>query len=284
MKVDKSPDASCGDRSRKNCILAPKIYDQCRFQDCVSLGPVISAEKCECIILHPEFGKDSFGGLVWPGRPVRFPKWVRAIRCKDDSFRLKKITVLSITPSPLKGRWDVSIEFVFDFQLLLFGEHMVPIRILCCPCGIDTSKHPTKYPNDSLACSSSFNLRTTLCGPAEETSFIASDLLPQQDFSTSSTPHVLVQTRAEANAFKLVKPHKADCSKDQPEDAYHEPFRYAYAFVALQADLSLFRFTCLTMDAEQCGPPRECPGPCADPCALFRQIEFPEKEFFPLSD
>lgn len=264
---------------RKECILAQKIYDQCRFQDYVRQGPVISAEKCECIILHPEIPKDSFGGIVQPGKAVRFPKWVKRVRCADDSFKLEKITVLNITPSPIEKYWNISIEFVFNFKLLLFGEHMAPIQILCCPHG---SYIPEKrLTKETLACASSYILQVTLSGPAEEEAFVASDILPQQNYSSGYSPHVLVQARTEPENFKLVKPPKAGCLQDVPDDSYHEPFRYVFACIALQADISLFRFVSLAVNAEMCGSSPICPAPCTDPCTLFQQIEFPENEFNP---
>ena len=263
---------------RKECILAQKIYDQCRFQEYVRQGPVISAEKFECIILHPEIRRDGFGGIVQPGEAVRFPKWVRKVRCADESFKLKRITVLSITPSPLAGRWDLSIEFVFQFELLLFGEHMAPIQILCCPGGSYIPER--KHTKETLACSSSYILQTTLSGPMEERDFTASDILPQQDYSSGYSPHVLVQARAEPENFRLVKP-PAGSLEDLPDESYHEPFRYLFACVALQADISLFGFVSLAVNAEMRDPPPTCPDPNIDPCALFQQIEFPENEFQP---
>jgi len=263
---------------RKECILAAKIFDQCRFQDYVRQGPVISAEKCECIILHPEICADGFGGIVLPGKAVRFPKWVKKVRCADDSFKTKRITILSVTPSPLKEHWNISIEFVFDFKLLLFGEHMTPIQILCCPSvPCIPEKRLTK---DTLACSSSYVLQTTLSGPAAEKAFVASDILPQQDDCSGNSPHVLVKAEAQPENFKLVKPRKTDCFEDLPDGPYHEPFRYAFACIALQADISLFQFVSLAANAEPCDPPGRCPG-ALDPCALFQQIEFPEEEFRP---
>ncbi len=262
---------------RKECILTQKIYDQCRFQDYVRQGPVISAEKCECIILHPEICRDGFGGIVLPGKAVRFPKWVKKVRCEDGSFKPGKITVLNITPSPIEGYWNVSIEFIFDFRLLLFGEHMIPIQILCCHNGSCLAEKG--HVKETLACSSSYILQTTLSGPAAEGPFVASDILPQQDYSSSCSPHVLVQTKAAPENFKLVTPKKAGCFQDLPDESYHEPFRYAFACIALQADISLFQFVSLAVNAEMCDPPTQCPELCRDPCALFQQIEFPENKF-----
>lgn len=263
---------------QKECILAKKIYDQCRFQDYVRIGPVISAEKNECIILHPEIGRSSFGGIVWPGKPVRFPKWVKKIRCADGSFKPERITISSITPSPLKGLWDISIEFVFVFKLLLFGEYNTPIQIVCCPNGSNVPEQ--SHTKETLTCSATYILQTTLSSPPEEEAYIASDILPHQDYSSNASPHVLVQTRAEPENFRLFKP-QFDCYQDMPDDCYHEPFCYCFVCIALQADISLFRFVCMVVKAEMCAPIPECPKPCTDPCALFEQIEFPENDFRP---
>jgi hypothetical protein len=276
---DSSPPPERQSASRKECILTQKIYDQCRFQDYVRQGPVISGEESECIILHPEIGSNCFGGIVLPGKAVHFPKWVRNVRCADGSFRPGRITVLSITPSSLPGYWNISIEFVFDFKLLLFGKHMTPIQILCCPGDSPISrKRNTK---ETLACSSSYILQTTLSGPAAEEAFVASDVLPQQNYRSSCSPHVLVEAKAVPENFKLVAPQDAGCFQDLPDDSYHEPFRYVFACIALQADISLFRFVNLAVNAERCDATPPCPRPSTDPCALFQNIEFPESEFNP---
>lgn len=264
---------------RKECILAQKIYDQCRFQDYVRQGPVISAEDRECIILHPEIDSNGFGGIVLPGQAVHFPKWVRKVRCVDGSFKPEKITVLSITPSSLPGYWNISIEFIFDFKLLLFGKHMTPIQILCCSSGSHLSEERTI--KGTLASSSSYILQTTLSGPATEEAFVASDVLPQQDYSSGCSPHVLVRAKAAPENFKLVTPQEAGRFQDLPDDSYHEPFRYAFACIALQAEISLFQFVNLAVNAERCDASPQCPRPCTDPCALFQNIEFPESEFNP---
>lgn len=94
-------------------------------------------------------------------------------------------------------------------------------------------------------------------------------------------PHVLVKAKAQPGSLKLVKPQKADCFEDLPDGPYREPFRYAFACIALQADISLFQFVSLAVNAKLCDLPGRCPGGLIDPCALFQQIEFPENEFRP---
>lgn len=268
---------------RREPLLVQKIYDQCRFQDCIRPGPAISDENCECIILHPDLCvcdcPCGFGGFVRPGKPVRLPEWVKTVRCVDGSFRFKKISILRIAPSPLKGYWDITIEFVFEFKLWLFGEHQVPIQILCCPCCADSPEK--KFIKDSLFCSVSYLKQTTLFGTAEDAPYVASDILPQQDFSSGGSPHVQVLARTEPVKFELVKPEKGGCCQDLPDDIYHEPFRHLFVLIALQADILLFRFACLTVDAGACCPPKKCPDSSDDPCAMFQKIAFPTDQFFP---
>lgn len=281
IQPNQKEDASAQEPSalRKECILAQKVYDRCRIQDCVREGPAVSEENGECVVVHPEIGSGDFGRIIWPGGPVRLPKWVRSVRCVDGSFRIRSIKILSVIPSPLTGYWDISIEFVFDFQLHLFGAQLTPIKILCRPGGNHSTDE--KCPKDALACSVSCVRKTTLFGSVDPAPCTASDLLPPQDFCCGLSPHVLVQAEAAPVEFQLAAPEKSPCPRNVPDDPYCEPFRLVFAVIALRADVSLFRFTCLALNARDCRPPRECPDPDGDPCVLFQKIDFPEEQFLP---
>lgn len=265
---------------REERILAQKIYDRCRLHRCVKLGPAISNEKCECIITHPDLCAPGFGSPVFPGRPVRLPNWIKSVAYIPGSFKTQRITILDITPSPLPDRWDIGIEFVFDFSLRLFGENRTPVKIICCPCSRHASAQPA-HEKDFLRCSSVYITQVTLSGPAESTPMVASDILPQQSFRSDDSPHVLIQSGAQPAGFKLIRPEQACRGEDLFDDIYHEPFRYIYAYIALLADIMLFRFVCAQINLRACPPPKTCDDPQADPCARFSRIDFPQDLFQP---
>ena len=265
---------------RNECIVAQKVYDQCRSQGCIKQGPVISNEKCECIIVNPEYCTHNFGRIIWPGKPIRLPEWVKSIKYLSNSFQTKSITVLNIMPSPLKGYWDICIEFIFDFKLQLFGECMTPIEIICRPCDHHVSNDPESTKN-YLCCSSVYVKQVTLFGTKEDAPMVASDILPQQDYNYNNSPHVLVQARAVPVEFKIISPDEACCYQDLFDDIYHEPFNYIYAYIAMLIDIKLFRFVCMLVDAKACKPAKICDDLCDDPCALFSKMDFPKELFQP---
>ena len=261
-------------------IIAQKVFDQCRSQGCIEQGPVISNEKCECFIIKPDINAYDIGKIILPDKPIRLPEWVKSLKYIKDSFKIRNITVPEITPSPLKGYWDICVEFIFDFKLQLFGEFMTPIKILCCPCDKDSSDGPDNI-KDFISCSSLYIKQVTLFGSREDESNIASDLFELKDCGFNNSPHALVQAGAEPGEFKIVSPEEASFYKDLFDDIYHEPFNYIYAFIAMLIDIKLFRFVCMLVEAKACKPPKICEDAGDDPCAIFSRMDFPNEMFLP---
>lgn len=263
---------------REEQIIAQKIYDQCRLQNCTKQGPAVSCEECECIIEHPGI---PFGRIIFPKRPIRLPKWIKHIKYIKNSFRTKQISIERITPSLIRrDYWDVEIKFVFEFEVRLFGEFMTPVEILCCPCKGDSQTEPGRR-KDFLCCSTSFVKKVTLHGTTENAPSIASDILPHQNCSSNNAPHVLVEEKAELVKVELVDPEDPCNLGDLFDDIYHEPFYYIFATIAMIADIKLFRFVCLLIEAKNCCAPKVCKDLCDDPCLIFEEMPFPTELFKP---
>ena len=93
---------------KDECIIAHKVYDSCRRQNCLTaneLGPARAAGMCtlgentfsEGDIIHPMPGATSVG---------------------MENVKIKRIKVVDKQPSPFRaGFWDVDIKYVFEYRL-----------------------------------------------------------------------------------------------------------------------------------------------------------------------
>lgn len=97
---------------REECIIALKIYDSCRSQDCLTpeeLGPARAAENA------------SFDGYcIKEGDIIDPPD--NAASVTIDKLRIKRIAIADKEPNPFRnGYWDIEIKFVFEY-ILIFRE------------------------------------------------------------------------------------------------------------------------------------------------------------------
>ncbi|MDR1000067.1 MAG: hypothetical protein LBL96_04595 [Clostridiales bacterium] len=95
-------------RLREECIIAMKVYDSCRQQDCLTpaqLGPARSAEHaCICDVHIHE------GDIIDPPD--------NAASVTIDFLKIRKIIIVDKKPNPFKnGFWDVDLKFVFEYRL-----------------------------------------------------------------------------------------------------------------------------------------------------------------------
>ena len=88
-------------------IIAHKIYDSCRAQDCLSIV-AYAAKDVEIDDKH-----------VHVGDVIPVPKGAGSV--ETDSLKLKKISVASKRPSPFKnGFWDIDVRFEFEYMLTFY--------------------------------------------------------------------------------------------------------------------------------------------------------------------
>lgn len=266
---------------QEESIIAAKIYDQCRLQECVRQGPAVSGEDCVCTVVHPVANTQNFGCVIYPGEPVRLPKWIRQIKYVKSSFRTREVTVLDITPSAVgPGYWDVRVRFAYDFELRLCGKSSGPLEIICQNC-VDNTTGTGEIRKDFLRCTVTYTAKVTLLGPGEDSPIVASDILPQPCETYPNAPHALVETRAEAADFRLIAPEETGLSRDLFDDTYHEPFNYIYAFIAVIADIKLFGPASLIVQARRMAAPASYQPFEQDPCQFFAEMPFPTELFKP---
>jgi hypothetical protein len=102
-------EVSCGHNAVKDeCLIAQKVYDSCRRQNCLTvneIGPALSAEDID----HPDL-KVSAGHRIVP------PK--NAVSVTMDKVNVSAIKVVDKQPSPFKtGYWDVDVKYDMTYKL-----------------------------------------------------------------------------------------------------------------------------------------------------------------------
>lgn len=269
-------------------IIAFKIFDQCKIQDCKSLGPVISKEKCECVIQCACDSAD-LGRIILPDHPIMAPCCTACVKILKNSFFLTHIEIANIAPSPLKkGYWCADIIYYFEFTLQLFGMDMKPLKIICCPTTYDEMKCMPKE-KDWIRAGTFLNSQVMLYGGEKPTSKIYSDIFcgTQQ----LNDPHFLIQVHAYPIDETLKDPCCIDdcncdktccesiCCKPICCDSYCEPFFYIFVTAGLVGDIKLVRMICREIQAKPCTEPPCCDRCSEDPRKYFNEMKFPNELF-----
>ena len=159
-------------RLRQESIIALKVYDSCRQQDCLDgddLGPARSAMH-QC--LHDK--------TYHEGEVIDPPD--NAASVTVDRLRIKKIIIVDKRANPFKrGFWDIDLKYVFEYRIIFReadGE-----EIGC------------------LKANSIFNKKITLFGSVGSDIVISTDLLSERHDESptlSYDPFVLVEAKAAA--------------------------------------------------------------------------------------
>lgn len=238
----------------QHCIMAQKILDQCRFSEITEQGPVVSDERCTCIIVQQDRFGPARGRLVVPGRPIHLPEQVKQICYVEDSFLVKSIKILDVEPEhPEEAhptRWKVSIEFTFRFRLQFLNPRGTPMEILC-KCGKAGDPYRVKY---DLCCTSTYCMEKRMYSPPCSESILAGDLFSPADYHYFNAPHVIAETKAKPVEFKAFCPYPEGCC-DIYDDIYCEPYHLIFAYIDMCVELSLFKFSNLQLTAAHCCKP-----------------------------
>jgi len=105
-------------------IIAHKIYDSCRAQDCLT----IVAYAAE--VVHID------GKHIHVGDVIPVPKGAGSVEM--DGLKLKKISIANKVPSPFKrGFWDVDVRFEFEYLLTFYNCNR---EIILCVHAFSTHK------------------------------------------------------------------------------------------------------------------------------------------------
>ncbi|MCL1842569.1 MAG: hypothetical protein FWF79_02030 [Defluviitaleaceae bacterium] len=228
---------------KDECIVAYKVYDSCRRQNCLTvneLGAAVHARKTE----EPELLSAS------EGHPIVPPEDATSVTM--GKVRVASIKVLDKQTNPFKpGFWDVDIEFKLEYTL--------------------TFRIPGEEDKEVEA-RSVFTMKSTLFGSMGSDLAIGTDLYGDgKDKSLfSASPFVWVEAKAIGLAAKIHRSH------GRP-DSHGE----VHVTIGLFCILKLFRLVHLNVQSRGFCIPDECRERNIDPCEYFQDMDFPMDIFAP---
>ena len=242
----------------EDCIIAYKIFDQCRKQICLTpciLGPARCAKNnAQCSEIIQE------GDVIVPP--------INAASVSLDDLTLCRILITKKKENPFRtGYWDVEIKFVFNYTLTFRDSECE--FITCC--------HATSI----------YTLRMTLFGSIGSETAMATDLVNTAGINTSSGPFVSVEAKAAGLAAELKLTPRCNCSCDCDDNITEVPTAVCVT-IGLFAIVRLFRPVNMVVRNFGCCVPEECTGAEAatNVCDFFNSLTFPSDMFCPptLSD
>lgn len=166
-------------RIKDECIVAYKVYDSCRRQNCLTpreLGPVRAAAG-SMVCENP----------LKEGEVVMAPKHAASVTM--DKMQIKKIQVVDKQPSPFRpGFWDIDIKYVFEYRLTFRDSGGCII--------------------DKCEANSVFNMKATLFGSTGGDLVVGTDLYKGSGGSTfTAAPFIWVEAKAVGLDAKLHQHH-----------------------------------------------------------------------------
>lgn len=237
-------------RVREECIIALKVYDSCRHQDCLTPSEIGPARAAECIVIGDESHKE--------GDIVRPPD--NAATVTVDHLRITRIIIVDKQPSPFRnGFWDIDIKFVFEYRLT-FRE--ADGCVIAC-----------------IKANSIFNMKLALFGSVGNDLVIGTDLLRSLNDSATfeAEPFIWVEAKAVALHAKLHKSHRHERCDDDRRDRGE-----VHVTLGLFSIIKLFRIVNLTVESRGFCIPDECEDISpVSPCEYFEELDFPMDIFAP---
>jgi len=235
---------------KEEFIIALKIYDSCRRQNCLTpaeLGPARAAES-----------GDLCDEPLREGEIIRPPH--NAASVTVDHLRIARIVVVDKRPNPFKnGFWDVDVKFVFAFDVT-FRE--------TDGCLIAKTKGTNL-----------FNMKVSLFGSTGSDLVVGTDLF--KAFAESATfeaePFIWVEAKAVALDAKIHHVYGDLPYQDPhgPHDPHRPPHNEVLVTLGLFSIIKLFRLVHLGVESRGFGVPEECENsvfPDVSPCEYSRWI------------
>lgn len=235
-----------------DCIMALKVYDQCRSQTCLDADEIGAARiaygECE-------------------GKIVSVPH--DAVSVNVENVRIKKITVVDKEQNDFRaGYWDVELQYLFEYTLIF-----------------------NKANGDEKCCvkaKSLYNRKVTLFGSVSEDVVLATDLFGDLSTTLDADPIVVVSGKAIGLSAKIGCARR--CGGFAEEATLGEDLEGASAIGRREAFVTIGLFTiiklCRLVDLSV-----ETRGFCiADemededeltPCEFFNNLNFPFEVFSP---
>lgn len=239
-------------RTKIENIIAFKIYDICRKQDCLdfdAIGPARAAEEIE------------IGQLTIPEGQIIIPPHDAASVSIED-LHIKRIVIVNKKQSTLrKGFWDIELKYIIGYNLVFRSSH--------------------EGHEKTVRAFSMFNRKVTLFGSEGGDLFVATDLFGK-DGRLESAPFVMAEAKAMALCASIIY----DCHPHHGHsEEHHDGHRRASGVevvIGLFSIIKLFRLVDLAVESTGFTIPEECEDICPmDPCEFFEGLDFPMDLFAP---
>lgn len=257
----------------EECIIAQKIFDQCRIQKCLTpavLGPARAARNIS-----------SCNEMLCEGDIIVPPCNAASVTLRN--MELSKIEIVCKKPNTLRsGCWDIEIKYVFHYDLEF---RKAEGSVIGC-----------------IAASNIYNLKVTLFGASESEVTVASDM-----YSCCENPHGGPFVNVEGKAVGLLAELKhqnnyncgsgcgcgcgcgggcgCNCGCDCDDSVFGAPVAVNVT-IGLFTIIKLFRTVNLLINSMGTCLPEECvcPSSQGDPCEFFDRLKFPMDIFAPTAE
>jgi hypothetical protein len=246
------PALSCG-KIKEECIIALKVYDQCRQQDCLTEGQIGPARAAEQTVICDKRYEE--GDIIDP------PQTAAAVSM--DLLRIRKIIIVDKNPNPFKnGYWDINLKYVFEYRL--------------------TFREADGSVLGYVRANSIYNKMLTLFGSIGTDIVIATDLFNNSvhDSATlDADPFILAEAKGVPLAAELGRSRHINCS---PEELSSYAPNQVDVSIGLLTIIKLVRIVHLSVESRGFCVPPECDeiSPL-NPCEFFNSLEFPLNIFSP---
>lgn len=237
-------------RERNECIVALKVYDQCRQQDCLTHSLIGPARAAETVCIG--------GETIHEGDIINPPNNAAAVTI--ERLRLKKVIIVEKEPNAFRpGYWDIDLKYVFVYRLV-FRE--ADGEVIGAP----------------IKANSIFNKKVTLFGSIGTDLVISSDLFCRESETLDSDPFIFVEGKAVALAAEL----KYQRNRFEGMEDFSSQPNEVWVTIGLFTVIKLIRLVNLTVRSMGFCIPDECEDVSPlNPCEFFDSLEFPFEIFAP---
>ncbi|MCD8216240.1 MAG: hypothetical protein LUC97_11475 [Clostridiales bacterium] len=251
-----SSENNCSKKKIKDeCLIALKVYDFFRIQECLTSDVLGYARAAEDVVAGET--EISAGEIIVP------PSEAASVVIED--LEIKSLNVFNKKRNTFKnGYYDVDLQFVFIYNLI-FSE--------AGGCVIA-----------SVPATNTFSTKVTLFGSIDTDVTLSTDLFGGSGCSNTVTlnanPFVWIESKAVALAADLVYP--SCCSNGETSTASDSDPVAVKVTIGLFAIIKLFRLVNLMVESKGFCIPEEMEDISAtDPCDFFESLDFPMDSFAP---
>ena len=239
-------------RIKEECIIAFKVYDSCRQQDCLTANEIGPARAAKNTVIGNE--------TIQEGEIIDPPSNAAAVTI--DNLRVKKVIIVDKSPNPFKnGFWDIDLKDVFQYRLTFREADGTPI-------------------NSPVCANSIFNKKVTLFGSVGSDLVISTDLFrcnTNDSTTLRAEPFIFVEAKAVALAAELKLQRRQSPVGSLPPD----PNRVNVT-IGLFSIIKLYRLVNLNVQSRGFCIPKECENVSPlSPCDFFESLDFPMDVFAP---